>query len=99
MLGSLASGKLTILDRFSVSIQEQSFACFLTSDAQPGERFNVVKKSQEVIRRVAGRLIQEKKKKIEEAEKAGTTYGGKDLLSALRQSKPSGIDGGADRIY
>ncbi len=44
-----------------------------------------MKKSQAVIKRVAGRLIQEKKRKIEEAEKAGTTYGGKDLLSALRE--------------
>ncbi|RPD56633.1 cytochrome-450 hydroxylase [Lentinus tigrinus ALCF2SS1-7] len=52
----------------------------------PGQRYTVVKKSQEVIKRVAGRLIQEKKRKIEEAEKAGTTYGGKDLLSALLRS-------------
>lgn len=53
---------------------------------QPGEAYKVVKKSQDVIKRVAGRLIQEKKRKIEEAEKTGTTYGGKDLLSALRRS-------------
>ncbi|KAI0354829.1 cytochrome-450 hydroxylase [Trametes cingulata] len=49
----------------------------------PGERYKVVKKSHEVINRVAGRLIQEKKRKIEEAEKVGSMYGGKDLLSAL----------------
>ncbi|EJF55866.1 cytochrome-450 hydroxylase [Dichomitus squalens LYAD-421 SS1] len=52
----------------------------------PGPRYAVVKKSQEVIKRVAGRLIQEKKRKIEEAEKAGSIYGGKDLLSALLRS-------------
>ncbi|KAI0693851.1 cytochrome-450 hydroxylase [Cerioporus squamosus] len=52
----------------------------------PGQRYSVVKKSHEVIKRVAGRLIQEKKRKIEEAEKAGTSYGGKDLLSALLRS-------------
>ncbi|KAI8996509.1 cytochrome-450 hydroxylase [Trametes punicea] len=52
----------------------------------PGERYRVVKKSHEVINRVAGRLIQEKKHKIEEAEKAGSVYGGKDLLSALLKS-------------
>ncbi len=32
---------------------------------------------------MAGRLIQEKKSKIAEAEKVGSVYGGKDLLSAL----------------
>ncbi|KAI0754478.1 cytochrome-450 hydroxylase [Daedaleopsis nitida] len=52
----------------------------------PGDRFKVVKQSQETIKRVAGRLIQEKKRKIEEAEKAGSVYGGKDLLSALLRS-------------
>ncbi|KAI9066011.1 cytochrome-450 hydroxylase [Trametes sanguinea] len=52
----------------------------------PGERYKVVKKSHEVINRVAGRLIQEKKSKIEESEKAGSVYGGKDLLSALLRS-------------
>ena len=52
---------------------------------QPGERYNVVKKSQATIQRVAGRLIQEKKRKIEEAEKSGSVYNGKDLLSALRE--------------
>ncbi|KAH9891880.1 cytochrome-450 hydroxylase [Cubamyces lactineus] len=52
----------------------------------PGERYLVVKKSHEVINRVAGRLIQEKKRKIEEAEKVGSVYAGKDLLSALLKS-------------
>ncbi|KAI0763556.1 cytochrome-450 hydroxylase [Trametes elegans] len=50
------------------------------------ERFKVIQKSQEVINRVAGRLIQEKKRKIEEAEKADSVYNGKDLLSALLKS-------------
>ncbi|KAI0629792.1 cytochrome-450 hydroxylase [Trametes polyzona] len=49
----------------------------------PGERSRVVAKSHEVINRVAGRLIQEKKSKIAEAEKAGSVYGGRDLLSNL----------------
>ncbi|KAJ8487232.1 hypothetical protein ONZ51_g4301 [Trametes cubensis] len=52
----------------------------------PGERYLVVKRSHEVINRVAGRLIQEKKRKIEEAEKSGSVYAGKDLLSALLKS-------------
>lgn len=52
---------------------------------QPGDRFKVIRESHETIKRVAGRLIQEKKRKIEEAEKAGSVYGGKDLLSALRK--------------
>ncbi|KAL1937797.1 hypothetical protein VTO73DRAFT_12816 [Trametes versicolor] len=52
----------------------------------PGDRYRVVAKSHEVINRVAGRLIQEKKTKIAEAEKIGSVYGGKDLLSALLKS-------------
>ena len=60
----------------------------MTFHLQPGPRYGVIKKSQEVIKRVAGRLIQEKKRKIEEAEKAGSVYGGKDLLSALRACSP-----------
>ncbi|KAH9932764.1 cytochrome-450 hydroxylase [Epithele typhae] len=52
----------------------------------PGQRFGVVKRSQDTIQRVAGRLIQEKKRKIEEAERVGVPYIGKDLLSNLLRS-------------
>ncbi|KAI0703752.1 cytochrome P450 [Cytidiella melzeri] len=38
---------------------------------------------QKVIHRVAGQLIQEKKKKITEAQEKGHSYDGKDLLSLL----------------
>lgn len=43
-----------------------------------------MRRCQEVIHRVAGNLIQEKKRKIAEAEAEGKTYQGKDLLSLLR---------------
>jgi hypothetical protein len=43
-----------------------------------------VNRCQEVIRRVAGQLIQEKKRTIMEGEKSGSTHVGKDLLSLLR---------------
>ena len=43
-----------------------------------------MRRCQEVIRRVAGNLIQEKKRKIAEAEAEGKDYQGKDLLSLLR---------------
>lgn len=42
-----------------------------------------VNRCQEVITRVAGHLIQEKKRKIEEGVKSGIEYAGKDLLSLL----------------
>lgn len=45
-----------------------------------------MERCQDTIRRVAGKLVQEKKRKIEEAASMGKTYGGKDLLSLLRES-------------
>jgi len=45
-----------------------------------------VNKCQEVIRRVAGQLIQDKKREIMEGEKSGNTHVGKDLLSLLFKS-------------
>ena len=80
---------LPILDRFLVSYMLLSVRCLPYPVIQSSERYDVVKKSQATIQRVAGRLIQEKKRKIEEAEKAGTTYGGRDLLSALRMWIPA----------
>lgn len=52
---------------------------------QPSKVSRTVEKCQEVIQRVAGNLIQEKKRKIEEGQKAGKPYAGKDLLSLLRK--------------
>jgi hypothetical protein len=48
-----------------------------------------VKKCHSVIHRVAGHLIQEKKFKIQEGEKTGVAYNGKDLLSLLRECTSS----------
>lgn len=42
-----------------------------------------VQRCQEVIHRVAGNLVSEKKKKIMEGEKSGYAFEGKDLLSLL----------------
>ena len=44
-----------------------------------------MKRCHSVIHRVAGHLIQEKKLKIQEGEKIGVAYDGKDLLSLLRE--------------
>jgi len=52
----------------------------------PDEAARTVRRCQEVIRRVAGQLIQEKKRKIAEAEEQSTVYQGKDLLSLLLKS-------------
>ncbi|KAI0917626.1 hypothetical protein AcW1_007212 [Taiwanofungus camphoratus] len=49
----------------------------------PDKAARTVSRCQEVIRRVAGQLVQEKKRKIAEAEAQGSTYQGKDLLSLL----------------
>lgn len=51
---------------------------------QPDKATLTVMRCQRVIRRVAGRLVQEKKHKIMEGEKNGKAYAGKDLLSLLR---------------
>ena len=51
---------------------------------KPGEATNVVRKGQETINRIAGQLIQEKKRKIEQDGFSGRGYDGKDLLSLLR---------------
>nr|GAT57628.1 cytochrome P450 [Mycena chlorophos] len=50
------------------------------------ETVRVVEQSHKVVRRVAGRLIQEKKQKIADGEKYGDPYDGKDLLTLLLKS-------------
>jgi hypothetical protein len=50
---------------------------------QPSKAHKTVKKCQETIHRVAGRLIADKKRKIAECETEGKSYTGKDLLSLL----------------
>ncbi|TFK44652.1 cytochrome-450 hydroxylase [Crucibulum laeve] len=52
----------------------------------PDKAVHTVKRCQRVIHRVAGELIQEKKRKIAEGEKSGSAYDGKDLLSMLLKS-------------
>jgi hypothetical protein len=52
-------------------------------DRQPDKTVRTVQRCQEVIHRVAGRLIEEKKQKIAEGEKSGDPYEGKDLLTLL----------------
>ncbi|KAJ6593806.1 cytochrome-450 hydroxylase [Mycena capillaripes] len=52
----------------------------------PDKTVKTVQRCQEVIHRVAGRLIQEKKQKIAEGEKSGDPYDGKDLLTLLLKS-------------
>ncbi|KAF7358656.1 Cytochrome-450 hydroxylase [Mycena sanguinolenta] len=51
----------------------------------PDKTVRTVQQSREVIHRVAGRLIQEKKRKISEGEKSGP-YEGADLLTLLLKS-------------
>ncbi|KAJ3558398.1 hypothetical protein NM688_g949 [Phlebia brevispora] len=55
----------------------------------PDHTMRFIAKCQEVIRRVAGRLIQEKKRKIAEAEASGKSYQAKDLLTLLLKSNSS----------
>ncbi|KAJ7072405.1 cytochrome-450 hydroxylase [Mycena amicta] len=50
------------------------------------ETVRTVERSQKVIRRVAGRLIQEKKQKIQQGEQSGDPYDAKDLLTLLLKS-------------
>ncbi|THV08596.1 cytochrome-450 hydroxylase [Dendrothele bispora CBS 962.96] len=52
----------------------------------PDKAVKTVRRCQAVIRRVAGNLIQEKKYKIEEGERSGHAYTGRDLLTLLLKS-------------
>ncbi|EIN11806.1 cytochrome-450 hydroxylase [Punctularia strigosozonata HHB-11173 SS5] len=52
----------------------------------PDKAVKVVRKSQAVIKRVAGELIQQKKRRMVEGERAGKPYEGRDLLSVLLKS-------------
>ncbi|CAL1713683.1 unnamed protein product [Somion occarium] len=52
----------------------------------PDQATRTIQRCREVIERVAGQLIQEKKRKIAEAEKKGSTYEGRDLLTLLLKS-------------
>ncbi|KAJ7262271.1 cytochrome P450 [Mycena haematopus] len=52
----------------------------------PDRTVRTVQRCKEVIHRVAGRLIQEKKQKLSEGEKSGDPYDGKDLLTLLLKS-------------
>jgi hypothetical protein len=58
---------------------------------QPNRSVRTVARCQEVIHRVAGFLVQEKKRKITEGEKSGHANGGKDLLTLLRPSHPAAL--------
>lgn len=52
----------------------------------PDKRAKTVYRCQETIRRVAGKLVQQKKTRIMDGEKSGSAYAGKDLLSLLLKS-------------
>ncbi|KAF8973329.1 cytochrome-450 hydroxylase [Flammula alnicola] len=58
------------------------YAPFISS-LFPDSTLRTVKRCQQVIHRVAGHLIQEKKAKIAQGQEAGVPYGGRDLLSLL----------------
>lgn len=58
----------------------------LLNTLYPDKATITVSRCQKVIRRVAGQLVQEKKRKIMEGEKSGSAYAGKDLLSLLLKS-------------
>ncbi|KAJ7901734.1 cytochrome P450 [Mycena olivaceomarginata] len=80
-------------DMFEVAISQGSMfrtllSIYLPTINQlfPDNTVRTVKRCKEVIHRVAGRLIQEKKEKISEGEKSGDPYDGKDLLTLLLKS-------------
>ncbi|KAG6844337.1 hypothetical protein H0H87_007613 [Tephrocybe sp. NHM501043] len=52
----------------------------------PDHIMRTVERCQKIIHRVAGQLIQENKRKISQAEKSGSSFVGKDLLSLLMKS-------------
>ncbi|KAJ7925206.1 cytochrome P450 [Mycena leptocephala] len=79
-----------LADMFEVAISQGSpFRTLLSiylpriNKLFPDKTVRTVQRCQEVIHRVAGRLIEEKKQKIAEGEKSGDPYEGKDLLTLL----------------
>ncbi|KAH7888644.1 cytochrome P450 [Phlebopus sp. FC_14] len=60
--------------------------CPLFNELFPDKRVKTIKCCQAVIRRVAGKLVQQKKSRIVEGEKNGAGYAGNDLLSLLLKS-------------
>lgn len=56
--------------------------------SQPDRATLTVNRCTGVIERVAGQLVKDKKQKILDCEKSGTTHAGKDLLSLLRKLIP-----------
>ena len=52
---------------------------------QPDQESRTIQRCRGVIERVAGKVIQEKKRKIAEAEERGKSYDGRDLLTLLRK--------------
>ncbi|KAJ6456703.1 cytochrome-450 hydroxylase [Mycena sanguinolenta] len=80
-------------DMFEVAISQGTMlrnllSIYLSTINQlfPDKTVRTVQRSREVIHRVAGRLIQEKKRKILEGEKSGAPYEGTDLLTLLLKS-------------
>ncbi|KAI0268696.1 cytochrome-450 hydroxylase [Gloeopeniophorella convolvens] len=83
-------------DMFEMAIsQSQSFRTLVAVYAPLYERLFpdkgtlAVRSGQETIGRVARKLIQERKQKIQEGEESGKAYGGRDLLSLLLKSNAS----------
>ncbi|KAL0956023.1 hypothetical protein HGRIS_002196 [Hohenbuehelia grisea] len=79
---------LPFLTRILVGDGFPSLACqsLILESLQPDEISRTVRRCQEVIRRVGGHLIQEKKRKVEEGQRSGKPYEAKDLLSLLLKS-------------
>ncbi|KAI0076708.1 cytochrome-450 hydroxylase [Panus rudis PR-1116 ss-1] len=81
-------------DMFEVAVSQQSNglkAAFIVYVPYhdvlfPDEASRTVKRCRAVIERVAGQLIQEKKRKLSDAEKSGSVFQGKDLLTLLLKS-------------
>ena len=70
----------------SLSISPLLMTILILGAMQPDSITRTVRRCREIIHRVAGQLVQEKKKKVMKGEKEGSAYGGKDLLSLLRKS-------------
>lgn len=79
---------MPFLFKLFVSGNEELLLIFLTSCGaliKPDAPMRAVNQGVEVIHRVAGRLVQERKQKIKEGEMSGNPYDGKDILSLLRE--------------
>ncbi|KAG6862214.1 hypothetical protein C0995_002144 [Termitomyces sp. Mi166 len=82
---SSVAQKISTVERFIMMYSK----AYNILDSQPDETMRTIERSQNTIHRVGSHLIQENKRKLQEAETNGSPFLGKDFLSLLMKSNAS----------